>query len=35
MNAMLDEYGIKPTDEQSKQILDKVKVLGDQGKQDN
>ena len=33
MNAMLDEYGIKPTDEQSKQILEKVKVLGDQGKQ--
>ena len=33
MNAMLDEYGIKPSDEQSKQILDKVKVLGDQGKQ--
>ena len=33
MNAMLGEYGIKPTDEQSKQILDKVKILGDQGKQ--
>ena len=33
MNAMLNEYGIKPTDEQSKQILEKVKVLGDQGKQ--
>ncbi|MGY5149738.1 MAG: 2-isopropylmalate synthase [Candidatus Nitrosopumilus sp. bin_68KS] len=33
MNAMLAEYGVKPTEEQSKQILDKVKVLGDQGKQ--
>ena len=33
MNAMLGEYGINPTDEQSKQILDKVKILGDQGKQ--
>jgi len=33
MNAMLEEYGITPTDEQSKQILKKVKVLGDQGKQ--
>ena len=32
MNAMLEEYGINPTDEQSKQILDKVKTLGDQGK---
>jgi 2-isopropylmalate synthase len=33
MNAMLAEYGVKPTEEQSKQILDKVKVIGDQGKQ--
>jgi len=33
MNAMLEEYGITPTDDQAKQILDKVKVLGDQGKQ--
>ena len=33
MNAMLEEYGIKPTEEQAKQILEKVKVLGDQGKQ--
>jgi 2-isopropylmalate synthase len=33
MNAMLAEYGVKPTEEQSKQILDRVKVLGDQGKQ--
>lgn len=32
MNAMLEEYGINPTDEQSKQILDRVKTLGDQGK---
>jgi 2-isopropylmalate synthase len=33
MNAMLAEYGIKPTDAQSKQILEKIKNLGDQGKQ--
>ena len=33
MNAMLEEYGIKPTETQAKTILDKVKVLGDQGKQ--
>ena len=33
MNAMLADYGIKPSAEQSKQILDKVKLLGDQGKQ--
>lgn len=33
MNAMLEEYGVKPTEEQAKQILEKVKVLGDQGKQ--
>ena len=33
MNAMLDEYGIKPTPEQAKEILEKVKSLGDQGKQ--
>lgn len=33
MNAMLADYGIKPSTEQSKQILDKVKLLGDQGKQ--
>lgn len=33
MNAMLNEYGISPTDEQSKKILEKVKTLGDQGKQ--
>ena len=33
MNAMLQEYGIKPTEVQAQQILDKVKILGDQGKQ--
>ncbi|MDH3677998.1 MAG: 2-isopropylmalate synthase [Nitrosopumilus sp.] len=33
MNAMLEEYGITPTDEQAHQILSQVKVLGDQGKQ--
>ncbi|RDJ32668.1 MAG: 2-isopropylmalate synthase [Crenarchaeota archaeon] len=33
MNAMLDEYGVKPTQEQAKEILEKVKSLGDQGKQ--
>ncbi|MCJ8306323.1 MAG: 2-isopropylmalate synthase [Nitrosopumilus sp.] len=33
MNAMLAEFGVKPTEEQSQQILDKIKVLGDQGKQ--
>ena len=33
MNAMLEEFGVKTTEEQSQQILDKIKVLGDQGKQ--
>jgi 2-isopropylmalate synthase len=33
MNSMLEEYGITPTESQSKDILDKIKVLGDQGKQ--
>ena len=33
MNAMLKEYGIEPDDEQTKQILDKIKTIGDQGKQ--
>ena len=33
MNAMLGEFGVVTTEEQSKQILDKIKVLGDQGKQ--
>ncbi len=33
MNAMLAEFGVKPNEEQSKKILEKIKVLGDQGKQ--
>lgn len=33
MNAMLEEFGITPTPDQSKQILDRVKILGDQGQQ--
>jgi len=33
MNAMLKEYGIEPNDEQTKQILEQVKNIGDQGKQ--
>jgi 2-isopropylmalate synthase len=33
MNAMLKEYGIEPNDKQTKQILDKIKSIGDQGKQ--
>ena len=33
MNAMLKEYGIEPNNEQTKQILDQVKNIGDQGKQ--
>ena len=33
MNAMLKEYGIVPNEEQTKKILDKVKYIGDQGKQ--
>ena len=32
VSAMLEEYGIQPTREQSKEILEKVKKLGDQGK---
>jgi len=32
MNAMLGEYGIKPSKEQAKDILDVIKNLGDQGK---
>jgi 2-isopropylmalate synthase len=31
--AMLDEYGVKPSESQLKQILDKVMAIGDQGKQ--
>ncbi|MEM2786251.1 MAG: 2-isopropylmalate synthase, partial [Candidatus Nitrosotenuis sp.] len=33
VSAMLEEYGVKPSDEQLKQILEKVKGIGDQGKQ--
>ena len=33
MNAMLKEYGITPNEEQKQKILDKVKNIGDQGKQ--
>jgi 2-isopropylmalate synthase len=33
MNAMLKEYGVEPDKEQTKQILEKVKAIGDQGKQ--
>lgn len=33
MNAILGDYGIKPSPEQSGQILQHVKLLGDQGKQ--
>ncbi|MFB5597431.1 MAG: 2-isopropylmalate synthase [Nitrosopumilaceae archaeon] len=32
MNAMLEEYGIEPDKEQASQILEKIKILGDQGK---
>jgi len=32
VSAMLEEYGIQPTREQSHEILDRVKKLGDQGK---
>lgn len=33
VSAMLEEYGVKATEDQLKQILDKVKAQGDQGKQ--
>lgn len=33
VSAMLEEYGIKPNENQLKQILEKVKTIGDQGKQ--
>ena len=33
MNSMLKEYGVEPDKEQTKQILEKVKAIGDQGKQ--
>ncbi len=32
MCAMLEEFGVQPDKEQAKQILDKIKYLGDQGK---
>jgi len=32
VSAMLEEYGIQPTKEQTREILEKVKILGDQGK---
>ena len=33
MNAILEEFGVKTNDVQSQQILNEIKVLGDQGKQ--
>ena len=33
MNAMLAEYGIRPSPEQSSRILERVKALGDRGRQ--
>ncbi len=33
MNSMLKEYGVEPDKEQTAQILEKVKAIGDQGKQ--
>ncbi|MFQ6025180.1 MAG: 2-isopropylmalate synthase [Nitrosopumilaceae archaeon] len=33
ISAMLEEYGITPTNEQTNKILEKVKNIGDQGKQ--
>ena len=33
MKAMLSEYGVEPSDDQTKQILEKIKNIGDQGKQ--
>lgn len=32
MNAMLGEYGVEPDGEQSARILERVKILGDQGR---
>ena len=32
MNAMLADFGVKPTAEQSQQILERVKTIADQGK---
>jgi 2-isopropylmalate synthase len=33
VSAMLEEYGIRPSETQLRQILEKVKTIGDQGKQ--
>ena len=33
MNAVLDGYGVHPTEEQSRKILERIKDLGDKGKQ--
>lgn len=33
VSAMLEEYGVKPTEDQLREILEKVKAIGDQGKQ--
>lgn len=33
VSAMLNEYGVKPSEDQLRQILEKVKTIGDQGKQ--
>ena len=33
MKAMLGEYGVEPNDDQTKHILEKIKYIGDQGKQ--
>ncbi len=33
VSAMLEEYGIQPSKEQTHEILDRIKKLGDQGKQ--
>jgi len=32
VSAMLEEYGLKPTQEQLREIVDKIKELGDKGK---
>ena len=32
VSAMLDEYGLKPTQDQLREIVDKIKDLGDKGK---
>lgn len=32
VSAMLEEYGIQPTKEQTREVLERIKILGDQGK---